>query len=102
MAMPPEERGDSVGGSRRFLADQQDRLLNLRLSDDLDQATYARKGTEIRDRLASIKLQLDAADRSGDEMAELASKVFDLDTQRRESCPHNKKALRRTRRRADS
>ena len=57
---------------------QQDRLLNLRLADDIDQETFARKSTEIRDRLASIKLQIDALDRSHDETAELASKVFEL------------------------
>ncbi len=57
---------------------QQDRLLNLRLADDIDQETFARKSTEIRDRLASIKLQIDAIDRSHDETAELASKVFEL------------------------
>ena len=33
---------------------------------------------ELRDRLASIKLQLDAVDRSHDEMAELAVKAFEL------------------------
>ena len=48
------------------------------MADDVDQETFARKGTEIRDRLASIKLQLDALDRSHDETAELASKVFVL------------------------
>jgi site-specific DNA recombinase len=61
-----------------LIVDQQDRLLNLRLADDIDQDTFARKSTEIRDRLASIKLQLDALDRSHDETAELASKVFEL------------------------
>ena len=40
--------------------------------------TFARKHTELRDRLASIKLQLDAVDRSHDETAELAAKVFEL------------------------
>jgi site-specific DNA recombinase len=57
---------------------QQDRLLNLRLGDDVDQDTFARKHTELRDRLASIKLQLDVLDRSHDETAELAAKVFEL------------------------
>ena len=33
---------------------------------------------ELRDRLASIKLQLDVLDRSHDETAELAAKVFEL------------------------
>jgi len=57
---------------------QQDRLLNLRLSDDVDHETYGRKSTELRDRLASIKLQLDALDRSHDERAELATKVLNF------------------------
>ena len=57
---------------------QQDRLLNLRLADDIDQDTFAAKQTELRDRLASIKLQLDVVDRSHDETAELAAKVFEL------------------------
>lgn len=33
-----------------LLAEQQDRLLNMRLADDVNQATYAKKSTEIRDR----------------------------------------------------
>ncbi|MCX7418666.1 MAG: hypothetical protein NT013_03895 [Planctomycetia bacterium] len=61
-----------------LLVEQQDRLLNLRISDDIDQAMFARKSTELRDRLAGIKLLLDAVDRSHDENAELASKVFGL------------------------
>ena len=61
-----------------LLVQQQDRLLNMRLADDIDQETFARKQTELRDRLASIKLQLDVLDRSHDETAELASKVFEL------------------------
>ena len=61
-----------------LLVQQQDRLLNLRLADDINQETYARKSTELRDRLASIKLQFDVLDRSRDEMGELASKVFEL------------------------
>lgn len=61
-----------------LLVNQEDRLLNLRLSDDIDQETFARKQTELRDRLASIKLQLDVLDRSHDEMTDLAAKVFEL------------------------
>ena len=61
-----------------LLVQQQDRLLNMRLSEDIDQETFARKHTELRDRLASIKLQLDVVDRSHDETAELAAKVFGL------------------------
>jgi hypothetical protein len=57
---------------------QKDRLLNMRLSEDIDQETFARKHTGLRDRLATIKLQLDAVDRSHAETAELATKVFEL------------------------
>lgn len=50
----------------------------MRLADDIDQAVFARKHTEMRDRLASIKLQLDLLDRSHDGTAGLAAKVFEL------------------------
>ena len=56
----------------------QDRLLNLRIEDSIDQETFARKHTEMRDRLASIKLQLDVLDRSHDDTVEFAAKVFEL------------------------
>jgi hypothetical protein len=96
-------------------------LLNLRIDAQIDEATFARKNTELRDRVARIKL----LDRSHDETAELAVKVFELfqtlrqqwlaadyaasnhgnrgfelSARRRNSSPHNKKALRRTSRRA--
>ncbi len=57
---------------------QQDRLLNLLIDGQVDQDSFARKQTELRDRLANIKLQLDVVDRSHDETAELACKVFEL------------------------
>jgi site-specific DNA recombinase len=61
-----------------LLVAQQDRLLNLHLAGDIDQPTFAHKQMELRDRLASIKLQLDTVDRSHDEMADLAVKAFEL------------------------
>ena len=61
-----------------LLVGQQDRLLNLRIDDQIDQETFARTQTELRDRVASIKLQLDVLDRSHDETADLAVKVFEL------------------------
>lgn len=42
-----------------FLIQQQDRLLNMRLSDNIDQELFAAKHTQMRAPLASIKLQLD-------------------------------------------
>ncbi|MBA4030437.1 MAG: recombinase family protein [Planctomyces sp.] len=61
-----------------LLVAQQDRLLNLRIEDQIDEPTFQRKQIELRDRLASIKLQLDVLDRSHDETGELALKVFEL------------------------
>jgi lipase chaperone LimK len=40
--------------------------------------TYAAKQTQLRDREATLKLQLDGVDRGKDENAELAGKVFEL------------------------
>ena len=64
-----------------LLVHQQDRLLNMRLAEEIEETTFARK--HMRDRLASIKLQLVVLDRSHDETAELAAKVFDLSQTRR-------------------
>jgi site-specific DNA recombinase len=61
-----------------LLIGQQDRLLTLRIDDHIDQDTFAARQTQVRDRLSKIKLQLDVLDRSHDETAELASKVFEL------------------------
>jgi site-specific DNA recombinase len=49
----------------------------MRLADLIDQDTFGAKATELRDRLASIKLQVESVDRTTQELAELALKVFD-------------------------
>jgi LPS O-antigen subunit length determinant protein (WzzB/FepE family) len=67
-----------------LLVAQQDRLLNLHLAGGIDQKTFADKQSELRDRLASIKLQLDVVDRAHDEMADLAVKAFELSQTLRE------------------
>ncbi len=61
---------------KTLLVQQQYRLLKLRFSEDIDQDMFARKHTERRDRLASIKLQLDAVDRSHDENVESSKSCF--------------------------
>ena len=61
-----------------LLAAQQDRLLNLRIDDQIDEETFLKKQTELRDRTASILLQLEALNRSRDENAELTCRVFEL------------------------
>ncbi|MBL9089921.1 MAG: recombinase family protein [Planctomycetaceae bacterium] len=60
------------------LREQEERLLNLRLLEEIDASTFARKSTEIRDRVAHLGLQVDACDRGRAENGELAEKVFEL------------------------
>ena len=50
----------------------------MRIDDQIAETTINRKQTEMRDRLAPIKLQADVLDRTRDENAELASRVFEL------------------------
>ena len=61
-----------------LLQHQQDRLLNLRLADEVDATTFARKSTELRDRVAAAALNVEAANRDRGEQAELAVRVFEL------------------------
>lgn len=60
------------------LREQEDRLLNLRLLDEITADTFARKQTELRDRIANLRLQLESADRGREEQADLAIRVFEL------------------------
>ena len=57
---------------------QRDRLLNLRLLEEIEAETYATKDTELRDRMAQIKLQIEALDRNHDENSDIALKAFEL------------------------
>ena len=57
---------------------QQDRLLNLRLLDEIDESTFASKSTELRDQIADLSQQIASADRNHAEQGELAVKTFEL------------------------
>jgi site-specific DNA recombinase len=61
-----------------LIQQQQDRLLNLRLLDEINGDTFASKSTELRDQLAKLRLQLDIADRQKDEYTDIAVKAFEL------------------------
>jgi site-specific DNA recombinase len=60
------------------LRHQQDELLNLRLSREIDEEQFGRKGMELRDRIAVLKETLDGLDLTRGERAEQAIKVFEL------------------------
>ena len=61
-----------------LLRKQQDQLLNLRLLGEIDQDTFAAKGTELRDRIARLSIEVDAHDRSREEQGEIALAAFEL------------------------
>ena len=66
------------------IQNQQDRLLNLRLLEEIDEGTFATKNTEFRDRIAQVKLQLETCDRRRAEHSEIALKAFELSQSLRE------------------
>ncbi len=75
------ETEDSAKELRRqitLVTQARDRLLNLRIMEEITADTYAAKDTELRDRLANLELQLQARSRSRDEHGDLAIKVFEL------------------------
>jgi len=57
---------------------QKDRLLDMRLLDEIDGDTFASKHRELRDREAELQLQFEAQGRQQSEHADLAVKTFAL------------------------
>ena len=72
-----QQRADLEGQLSKVIA-QQDQLLNLRLLEEIEQDTFARKATELRDREAKLKIQIDATDLGRHENADIAVKAFEL------------------------
>lgn len=72
------ERRQRLGVDLARIRGQKDQLLNLRLCEEIDAATYATKSRELRDREAVLAVEVDDAGRDQSEMAELAIKSFEL------------------------
>ena len=64
--------------------EHQDRLLNLRMFEEISSETYASKSLELRDREAELKLEIDVADRGRHETIDIAIKAFELSQSLRE------------------
>ena len=73
-----EQQVEGLNRELTVLRNQQDRLLNLRLLEEVDDDTFATKNVELRDRLANVKLHLERLDRGRAEQGEIALKVFEL------------------------
>ncbi len=72
------ERFEDLKRQMTEINKKQDRLLSLRLMDEIDEETFAKKSTELRDQYAHAKLLIDAHGRQRDEKTDLAVKVFEL------------------------
>ena len=64
--------------------DQQDRLFNLRMPEEIDSDTFASKSRDLRDREAELKFEIDVADRGRHEIIDIAVKAFELSQSLRE------------------
>ena len=71
-------RRDELQRQVRLVAQQQDRLLNVHLAGQIDAETFAGKHDVLRDRMASLEVQLKAVELGRAEDAGLAVKVFEL------------------------
>jgi hypothetical protein len=60
-----------------FTGDAASRLLNLRLLEEITTETFAKKSTELRDRIADVALRIEAVSRGRSEQAELAIRTFE-------------------------
>jgi hypothetical protein len=75
-----EERQQELAKVR----DQQKRLLNLRMMEEIEADTFAAKSQELRDREAELKMLIDFADRDRHQIIDLAVKAFELSQSLRE------------------
>jgi site-specific DNA recombinase len=66
------------------IQDQQGRLLNLWLMEEIEANTFAAKPQELRDREAELKMLIDFVDRDRHEIIDLALKAFELTQSPRE------------------
>ncbi|MBP85194.1 MAG: hypothetical protein CMJ64_00495 [Planctomycetaceae bacterium] len=77
VTIPSEACKESVD-QHTTLQNQRDKLLNLRLADEIDETVFARKNTELRDREALLTRQLDSAAADTQRNSRLAEKAFEL------------------------
>ncbi len=57
---------------------REQRLVDMRLDEEIDEVAFAEKRVDLTDRVSDLKVNLEALDRGRDEMTDLAIKVFEL------------------------
>lgn len=73
-----QERIVDLNRQLSSLRDQRERLLNLRLQDEIDKSTYSAKNTELADRIAQLAFEIEGCTSRRSGMSALAEKVFEL------------------------
>lgn len=72
------ERAREMQQDLESIRQQQKRLLNHLLLEEIDSDTFAETNTELRDRAVHLRLELEACDRGRDEIIDIAVKAFEL------------------------
>jgi hypothetical protein len=73
-----KKRQTELKRQHSLLTEKKAELLRMRLSRQIEQDQYAQVDTELRDQLASMRLQLEASDAGADEDAAFAVRCFEL------------------------
>ncbi len=77
-------RDDEIKRAHAQVSEQQSQLLDLRLNGEIDAEACAEKATQLRDKAARLRLNLEAADRGRCEIIDIAIKAFELSQSLRE------------------
>ena len=72
------EKAAQIDRQLALVVNQQERLLNLRLLEEINASTFATKSTELRDREALLRLRAEAVSRGRHENADIVVKAFEL------------------------
>lgn len=72
------QRAKSLQNELTSVRQQQKRLMNHLLLEEIDPETYAETSTDLRDREAQLKLQIEGSDRERHEIIDIAVKAFEL------------------------
>ncbi len=66
------------------IRDHQNRLLNLRMLEEIDADMFASKNQELRDQIVKLKMEIEVCDRGRNEIIDIAVKAFELSQSLRE------------------
>lgn len=72
------DRIDALNAQLRRVREQLDRLIDLRVSNEIDAETFGEKQKALKEQEVELRLEIEADDKGRHEMADLAVKAFEL------------------------